>query len=538
MQKNIFLLIALSVSFFSKADELKVKSNIKEVTVFLNGAAVTSTGTQNISSGSHELVFENLSPFIDINSIQAKGEGNFTILGVKFRTNYLGNQPKPKEIKNLEDTLESLQNRLELIKGQRSAYENEEAFLLAHKNIGGANTGVSSADLEKVANMLRARLPDLKAKIIDSKTKEKKLNEEISKVSKQLGEINAGRNKNTGEVVVSVFSKTAGTAKVFLTYNVSNAGWVPIYDIRATDSNSPVKLDYRAQVFQNTGDDWKNVKLSLSTGNPSVSGTKPELNPWWISYYDPYRTKTRSEAMQGRSPAPSAAPQREAMELSVQSDAKADYSSDYTNVSEGQTNFLYEISIPYDIPSDGKEHAVSVQSYNIPAVYKYYSVPKIDPDAFLVARISGWEQYNLLSGEANVFFEGTFVGKSFLNTIFTSDTLDISLGRDKSVIVTRELLKDLSEKRFFGNNKKESRSYEISVRNKKSKEIEIEIEDQVPLSRNHDLEVEITELSGGNYKKESGLVTWSLKISPAETKKLKLGYSVKYPKDKVIANLK
>jgi uncharacterized protein (TIGR02231 family) len=541
MKKLILILLIInSISTFSK--EVKVKSDIKEVTVFLSGASVTSVGSTNLSAGANEIVFENLSPYIDASSILAKGEGSFTILGVSLRTNYLMNQPKPKEIKALEDSLEAVQLRLELLKSHRSVYENEESFLLANKNIGGANTGVSAADMERIANMLRTRLPEIKNKIVESKVREKKLNEEILKISSQLAELNAGRNKSTGEIVVLVSAKAPGVAKLTLSYNVSGAGWVPVYDLRATDSNSPIKLDFRANVFQNTGDDWKDVKLTLSTGNPSLSGTKPSLPVWWLNYYNPNASKHKQRAnfdtrSDGYAPAPAQQAQSEMLYDKKVAKEKADYSYDYTTVSEGQTNFQYEISIPYNIPSDRKEHAVSVQSYNIPATYKYFSVPKIEKDVFLVAMISGWDQYNLIAGDANIFFEGTFVGKSYLNTMVTNDTLDISLGRDKNVIVTRELLKDVSGKKFLGSNKRETRSYEISLRNKKNREIEIEIEDQVPLSKQQDIEVEVQEISAGAHNKDTGKITWTQKIAPTENKKLKLTYSVKYPKDKVISNL-
>jgi uncharacterized protein (TIGR02231 family) len=510
MKKSIYLLILFYSPFVLNAEDIVVKSTVKEVIVFLKGASVTNIGTQNLNSGSHDLIFENLSPFIDPGSIQVKGEGNFTILGIKFRTNYLGNQAKPKEIKNLEDSLETLQNKLELIKGQRSAFENEELFLLSHKNIGGTNTGVNANDLEKVANMLRNRLPEIKSKIIEYRAKEKKLNESILIINNQLTELNSNRNRNTGEVVVSILANNSGTAKIKLNYNVSNAGWFPIYDIRAIDSNSAVNLEYRAMIFQNTGDDWKSVKLTLSTGNPTLNGEKPDLQPWWIEYFDAYQNKKRSESLGYKPQNREQAAPSVAQSLQKEETA-ADYAYSYTTEKESQTNFNYEISIPYDIPSDGKEHSVIIKSYSIPAKYKYYSVPKIDKDAFLIARISGWEQYNLISGEANVFFEGTFVGKSFLNTAVTNDTLEVSLGRDKNIVVTREILKDLSEKKFIGNSKKETKTYEIHVRNKKNKDIEIQIEDQLPLSRNQDMEIEINELSEGILYKDNGLVTWNLK---------------------------
>lgn len=526
---------------FAQENEKKIKSEIKNVTVFLSGASVTSSGSTTLDAGPQDVVFENLSQFIDANSIEAKGEGAFTILAVTFRTNYLNNQPKSKEIKQLEDSLETLQNKIYIQQNLRNVYESEEAMLLANKNIGGQNTGVNAAELEKIANILRTRLTDLNTKEMECSLKEKKLNEEIAKVQNQLNELNAKRNKNTGEVVVSVTAPSAMNAKLTLTYNVYNAGWTPIYDLRAEGNNASVKLECRANVWQNTGVDWKNVKLNISTGNPSVSGTKPTLNPWWLSFYQkPISYKKYSKYESQKSVQPSMAEgavSGAVTKESYEEIPEANYASDYTVVSESAVTVEYEISIPYNIASDNKPHSVSIQSLNIPASYRYYCAPKLDPDAFLLAKITGWDKYNLLSGNLNIFFEGTFVGKSFLETRTTSDTLDISLGRDKNVVVKRNLLKDFSDKKIIGLNKKETRAYEIVVRNKKKAEIEIDIEDQIPLSTSNEIEIEALETGGAKYNKETGLLTWNIKAATGEEKKFRFSFSVKYPKDKMLSNL-
>jgi uncharacterized protein (TIGR02231 family) len=542
--KNILLLsliFLLSISVFSQENEKKVKSEIKQVTVFLSGASVNNVGSVNIEAGQSDLVFEGLSPNIDANSIEAKGEGVFTILAVSSRMNYLNNQPKGKEIKQLEDSLETVQMKISIQQNQRSVFESEESMLLANKNIGGQNTGINSAELEKVANILRTRLMDLNTKEMECTIKEKKLGEEIAKIQGQLNELNAKRNISTGEIVVSVTAQSAVSAKLSITYNVNSAGWSPIYDLRATDSDSPVKLEYHASIWQNTGVDWKNVKLTVSTGNPSQGGTKPTINPWWLGFYNPNYYKEEGR-VRGNRAAPAAAYDaskniNSVSETTAGTIQLAESSSDYTQVSESQTNVAYDISIPYNIASDNKPHSVSIQSLTIPATYRYYCAPKLDPDAFLLAKVTGWDKYNLLSGNMNVFFEGTFVGKSFLNTRTTNDTLDISLGRDKNVVVQRTLLKEFSEKKIIGLNKKESRSYEVSVRNKKKAEIEIDIEDQMPLSTNSVIEVEVLETGGAKYDKEKGLLQWSLKVASGEEKKFRFGFSVKYPKDKVLSNL-
>ena len=208
--------------------------------------------------------------------------------------------------------------------------------------------------------------------------------------------------------------------------------------------------------------------------------------------------------------------------------------SEYTEVTEALTSVEFNISIPYTIPSDGKQHMVELQNFTLPATYEYYAAPKIDKDAFLVARVTGWDERNLLPGETNLFFEGTFVGKSYLNVRNTQDTLDLSLGRDKSIIITREDLKDFSSKKTIGFNREEIRTWEITLRNTKNAPVNIILEDQFPLSTNKEIEIKHLEMAGAQFKKDSGILKWRIALDPSQTNKYRLSFSVKYPKNKSI----
>ncbi len=201
-------------------------------------------------------------------------------------------------------------------------------------------------------------------------------------------------------------------------------------------------------------------------------------------------------------------------------------------MSENQTNFEFNIKVPYDIPADNKHYTINIQESSLPATYEYYCAPKIDREAFLLARITGWENLNLLSGEINLFFEGTYVGKSTLNVRNTRDTLDLSLGRDKGIVVTRTKLKDFTEQKMIGSNIRETRTWEVTVRNSKKQALNLRIEDQLPISMNKDIVIEDQQYSGGSYDKESGKVVWKMNLAPSEEKKLRLSFAIKYPKDK------
>nr|WP_319397628.1 mucoidy inhibitor MuiA family protein [uncultured Carboxylicivirga sp.] len=197
---------------------------------------------------------------------------------------------------------------------------------------------------------------------------------------------------------------------------------------------------------------------------------------------------------------------------------------------ENQTTVDFEINTPYTIKSDNKNYTVDMAAYDLPAFYQYYCVPKVDKDAFLIANIVDWEKYNLLEGEANVFFEDTYVGKTLMDVRYASDTLEISLGRDKKVSVNREKIKDYTNKQFIGSKKEETRAWKTTVRNNKNEAINIIILDQVPVSTIEEIEVTIQNMSGAKQNTETGEIKWEFELKPNDKKDLELKYSVKYPK--------
>ncbi|MGI9533002.1 DUF4139 domain-containing protein, partial [Lutimonas sp.] len=166
------------------------------------------------------------------------------------------------------------------------------------------------------------------------------------------------------------------------------------------------------------------------------------------------------------------------------------------------------------------------------ASYQYYCVPKVEKAAYLIASLVDWQKYNMLEGEANIFFEKTYVGKTILDTRYSSDTLEISLGQDKSVRVDRNIISDYSSKKMVGSRKEESKHWNISVRNNKSEQIELLLIDQIPVSRMDDIKVEVEQKSGGKIDSNSGKVSWDLTIDSNDQKEIEIKYSVKYPKNR------
>jgi uncharacterized protein (TIGR02231 family) len=538
--KNQLLATALSVSAMvaSGQNEKPVDSKITNVTVFLNKAQVMREVKTRLEAGKTNLVVMGLTSQLDPQSIQVAGKGSFVILGISHQQNYLNELNMPKGLKMLKDSVESLQKQLMLEQSQKEILNKEEQMLLSNQKIGGTTQNLTVAELKAMADFYRSRLGDIVSSRMRQDDKIKKINERMVKLNNQINSQNELYGRNTSEIVVSISAEAATSVDLDVNYVVANAGWYPIYDLRAINTKSPVQLSYKANVFQSTGEEWKNVKLKLSTANPNQSGLKPELNAWFLDFYQPiaYSLQGKASGVVARS-----AKMYDKEEAKMNMDAMpapvAESVADYVSTIQTTLNTEFDISLPYSVLSAGKPTVVDIRNYEMKSDYTYSVAPKLDNDAFLLARATGWEEFSLLPGEANIFFEGTFVGKSFIDPNNIKDTLSVSLGRDKRIVVKREKLKDLTSRNFIGSTKKENYTYEISVRNTKAENIKIIVEDQVPVSQNSQIEVSVQDMGGAKFNKNTGKLLWELELKSNETKKLVYRFEVKYPKDKQVSGL-
>jgi uncharacterized protein (TIGR02231 family) len=519
---------------FSQTDK-PVESRIDEVTVFLSKAQVTREVKTRLEAGKTNLILTGLTSQLDPQSIQVVGKGSFIILGISHQQNFLNELNLPKNLKGVKDSIELLQKLVLLEQSQKEIINKEEQMLLSNQKIGGTNQNLTVAELKAMADFYRSRLGDIVTTRMKQDEKIKRMNERISKLSRQFNEQNELLRRNTSELVISVSAEVSTSADLRVSYVVANAGWNAIYDVRAINTKSPLQLSYKANVFQSTGEEWKNVKLKLSTANPNQGGLKPELYSWYLDFYNPIVYQMRKE----RKPQPSAMMRaaEDKAELSEVVIEDAQGMSEFVSTVQTSLNTEFNISLPYSVASSSKPTVVDIRNYEMKAEYSYSVVPKLNVDAFLMAKATGWEEYSLLPGEANIFFEGTFVGNSFIDPNNVKDTLALSLGRDKRIVVKREKLKDLTSRSVMGNLKKENYTWEISIRNTKTEAIRIQVDDQVPVSQNTQIEVTVLDAGGANYNKQSGKLSWNLDIKPGETRKLMYKYEVKYPKDKQVTGL-
>ena len=414
--------------------------------------------------------------------------------------------------------------------------KEKEAFLVANRAILVKETTFSIEQLKGVMELYTNNMEQVATAVLKKNRLIKDYEEQIAALQKQISDRTGKQQLPSGEISVSVNADKPVTGKMIFAYVVSNAGWYPSYDIRVDDIASPVNIFYKANLFQSTGVQWKDVKLSFSNANPWVAGDVPQLYPWYIDYYNP--PPPPGIVIRGAASRPKRADLQEMAVEMAADNVKMEEAAEAlpVNVEKqvGETAITFDVSVPYTIASDGKVQTIEIQKSTVPAEYKYVTVPKMSPMAYLTGNITNWAEMSLQSGEATLYFENTFVGKSTLNVNQLSDTLTLSLGTDNSILVKREKRKDFTSRRVLGANKTETFSYLITIRNNKTTPVKITLQDQIPVSSNSGITVESNELSGGKYNSQTGKISWDYEIKPQETKQTILTYSVRYPKDKTV----
>lgn len=620
MKKSFLILLCILTlnSFSQTPQEIEIKSEISEVTVYLNGAQITRSKTVDIPTGRTTLKFVNLSPFIDSKSISVNAKGDFKVLSVNLQQNFLTQQSKSKESEELTKSKLDIEKKIKTESAYLDILNEELLFLKTNSSIGGANTGTNLTSLKEANTYFIEKITAIKLKQIDRQTTIDQLSKDLEKVESQLSSLTNKKELPTGEIILNLESKSPTKAAFEIKYIVSNAGWSPSYDIKVKNIELPADLTYKANVHQFTNEDWKNIKLKLSSSDPNTSNAYRELQPYFLNYntvapsyrnnfsqvsghiYDnnakdpipgaivmikgtsigtvtdvngaysisvpqnggvlqisfigykqieapitspqmDFRMEEEvlalqevvvtgygvSEALQGRVSGISTTRSKQTKSIEpTQSSSTIIETEQVAN----QTSVEFEIKTPYTIPSDGKNLTIDIDNYSLPADYQYFCTPKIDKDAYLIARIVDWEKYNLLEGEANVFFEDTYTGKTLLDVRYMSDTLTISLGKDKGVSIKREIQKQFTTKQFLGSKKEETKTWLISVKNNKQQSIKISLSDQIPVSTLEEIEVNPVNISNGKLDSETGIIEWDFQLKPTEKNDIDLKYSVRYPK--------
>ena len=668
LHRSLVSPVLVAFALICSGKEIPAPSTITNAKVFLSGAEVTRFAKLGLPVGNTTLVFTRLSAELDPANIQVHGQGAFTILGVRHRLNSSDSSTTRQEVKTIEARIKSLAAE---ITREQAAVEllNKEEARLAKNDLFGGDKGVSMEELQRMNEYMQRRIETISLSTITKQEHMTELNEALNEQRRKLVEVRGRKPVPTSEVLVDVTCRNATEARITLRYLVRSAGWTPSYDIRVKDISQPLERVYKAQVFQSTGEDWSDVALALSSGEPKKGAVMPLLSTWLLDFgmprvpaaapapyqggirevrgfvrdertgeplpfvsltvvdaqgstlngtstdfdgyyaiaipdngkelrfnyvgYNSQGTPISSGVInQNLSQGPELqevavvrhkvplidkdggasgvtisqeqihnSPARTVSGIRGASSENTHYYIDGVNVAANgvpanygditgglldvdralaeraerrAVNFEFSISLPYSVPSDGQNHVVAVREERMPAQYKHYCTPKLDLDAFLFAKVTGWDTLNLLPGDAQIYFEGTFVGESRLDPTTTGDTLDLSLGRDKGITVQRTKRKDFSQKKTVGGKRIDSVGWELAVRNNKSQAVQLVITDQFPVSVRSEIEVELTESSDAQVSIERGFLTWKKALEPRASQTWNFGYSAKYPKEGVV----
>ena len=624
--KILISILFLTVSFFTvnaqENKEITVKTTVSDVTVFIKGAQITRKTTVNFPAGKSTLRFTNLSPYIDAKSVQVKVDGEVMVMSVNHTLNYNDTVKLNDEVTAFVKQIEVIDEKIKAEKMNLEITNEQISFLKENQKIGGTDKGIEYTNLKLTAEYYNQQIATMTNKKAETDKKIKTLNEEKAAIQKKIASTGNVKPEPTGEIILTADCKTALFVPVELSYYVNNANWFPSYDIRAKDITQPIDLVYKANVMQNTKEEWKNVKLRISSANPNLGSVAPKLKTYTLNYWtkpprydvgnnDLSNTVSGAVTDENGEPLVGASVMIKGTTIGTATNLEGKYSlaipagggdlqisylgyntqtlsinsnninirleenkqaldevvvigygtskdSEVTEAMQGRvagaavkskpaaprpvpvpvaqventTSVEFEIKTPYTIASENKTTVVEMEHYSLPAEYEYFCVPKADKDAFLLANIVDWEQYNLLEGEANIFFENTFVGKTILDVRYMSDTLKVSLGRDKNVIVKREKVKEFTQTKFLSSKAEITRDWKISVRNNKRQPISMVLLDQIPVSTISEIEVTAEKLSNGILDKETGEVNWKFTLPPTQKTDFELLYKVRYPKDK------
>tara|TARA_B100001939_G_scaffold177630_2_gene153073 strand:+ start:209 stop:1855 length:1647 start_codon:yes stop_codon:yes gene_type:complete len=547
--KNLFsiqLFIAINLCssiIFASKNEMASISNIKNVIVFNKGVNVQRYGNVTLKKGDNIIYIQELSPYLANESIQFLMKSNKVIINsVSKEMNYLGiPNHLSNDVKLLNDSLLKTKENLRLANVAMEVYNQEKDLLNENKSVLKLSKEFIIDDLMDLTDFFRERMLDVEGKISNTNKEIAKTNKTIQNIERQINALNSKAKNQYSNVVIQVTSEVNKNIDYELSYNINNrAGWKPCYDIRVDKIHDSVNITYKAEMYQNTNEEWEDIKISLSTGNLNQSNNAPSFNPNYLYANNYYKSRVSS------SPSPrydkyegTAATANLDVGMAMEDDIMevSSSSADFTTVDFSGTQIQYDIGLPYSITSSNKSLFIEIQKVNLFATYDYYSYPKMDKDVFLMCHLNSIAQQNFLSGEAQLFFEGKSVGKTYLDPLSTKKTIDLSLSRDLSIIAQRKPIKKLSIETKIGDKVKQERTFEVTLKNNKQERVTVKLVDQIPVSNDKSINVELLESSEGKLTKNNGKLTWLIELEPNTSVTKSFSYVIKYPEDKHVYGL-
>lgn len=546
LYRFLFLIFLLTPTLSHSADlkRISAPARITAVTVYSDRALTTRSARLTLKPGSYLIAFEGLPPLMQDDSVRVDGSGTAaaTIAGLEISRAFLeGSGEKPaqellKEIRELERRAAGLDAKLAGIASQKTFLESIRVAWGERISRELATGRPTAAELHDASAFVGSGVTSAEEQSRTIEFEKKTVAEKIDALRRKLNESAGSGRKESKTVEVAVEIAREGTLTLELAAMIPQAGWEPSYDVRLGDDPATAEMTFRALVRQRTGEDWRDVDLTLSTARPAAGGAPPELYPWHIALHRP------QPPMPGMVMAPSRATMkamRQPMDGAVAETAaeEAPVAFDTAQISTGLASVAFHVPRRLDIPSDGSRHGTVVAVEHLPVTLEYLAVPKLSPAVFLRSEMVNRAPYPLLPGTVNTFVGSAFTGSSRLKQIAAGEAFELFFGSDDRVTVKREEVKQQKEAGLFGKNRVSYR-YRVEMGNFHTKPLTLTLRDQLPLAADEEISVSLEEPSlKPEEVKRDGTIIWKSALKAGEKKVLTFGILVEYPKERTLDGL-
>ncbi|MFY9401885.1 MAG: mucoidy inhibitor MuiA family protein [Candidatus Omnitrophota bacterium] len=556
--KNFFLLLLLAIFIFKPAlaQEIQVDSKISAVTIYSGDALIKRVAQVKLPQGESKVVFSGIIPEIDENSIRAGAEGDTSakILGASVKKEFLKEEPTEK-IRGIYGEIQKLQDSIRKLEDTKKRLADEKLFLNSIRFFSKEQLPKELAtkmpavkELSDLLSFLDAKFKDNYSQVVESELGIREVRKQIELLQRELAEISAPTKRMKRSIIIELEALRPGNLTLEVSYRVKGAYWYPIYDARVNFAKQETELVSFAAVKQNTGEDWKDVEVTLSTARVDVSGALPQIEPWFLRPYQPKRQAKvfRPQAQLFASRAVGYEDANISYEPAMMSEAyveQAEYS--YAQQEEKGISLVYKITKRPTIKSGEEDYKLPVSSQLLASSFAYSAYPRISTFAYLGSKVVNAIDLQLLSGKVNVFLDGDFVGSSQIENIAPGEEFDLYLGVDENVKVKRELLeKKVDETLIAGipaTTKKTLYRYKVTIENYKQKAVSIKVFEAIPVSADDRIKVKVDKVSLEpslkDYKDKKGIWVWEFDLNPQEKKEIYYNYIIEHPREMEIEGL-
>ncbi|MFA6200010.1 MAG: DUF4139 domain-containing protein [Bacteroidales bacterium] len=541
--------ICLTSLVFAQEDIQTYNGKISKVKVYIEQAKLEKTTTFSLKQGNNEIILSGNSPYMQPQSLQFTSLNDFIITDFTPFIQYV--QPKQqaedrlssenkRQLKILRDSLDGLNLKNSDSYTLVSILNKEKNVLENMKVISQPQTIDSMPKIKDGLSYYRDKMLEVTKMLQKENTIITKRTKSISEVTNQInlilqGELNNSNPRNEYYIRLNIYSEKAiPQCKLSYSYNVTGVSWQPYYDIKFTKPSEPVAFVLKAQLTQQTGEDWNDVTLIFSTEQPNNLRTLGELYPYYLRDNQPiaYKANRGKVSLSDESVDAMSVPEDFA---TMATSAKMANGSGYSQMTVSQLTMLgkeYEVGMKHTILSDGKEKTIALETKTTKSDYKHYSIPKLDKSVYISALLPSWESLELMDATGKIYLEDSYINDTYINSNSTSDTLSMSIGADKRVAIDRKVTKSKPEKVGLLSSLSETMvTVTISIKNNNQTKIDLNLVDQIPLSNSENITITAGDIAKAEYDSKTGKLMWNLNFNPLEAKTVTFTYTVRHPKN-------